>query len=123
MNPISIKITSTPEGEAPKRVRDKWIGLELDGVAYESGMLIGPGPDRLSGFVTFIKRALSGLKEHNPKAFEWWSKWWKERPKSEVFFFNRECYEVIDNVRRNQKFLDAFRGKPLEELVDYMMKH
>lgn len=123
---IRIKITSTPRGKAPEEIREKWIGLELDGVAYESGILIGPGPDSLSGFITFIDRALHTLKAHNQEAFKWWSSWWKDHPSSEVFLFDSGCYRVIDSKkareRENQAFLDAFKGKALEELVDYIMK-
>lgn len=124
MDFIRIKITSVPEGDTPRRIREKWIGLELDGVVHESGIIKRPTPSNTSGFITLIDMALSALKHHNQEAFEWWSKWWTEHPKSEAFVFDSGCYTVINRQEANARFMDAFKsGGALEELVDYIMKH
>ena len=128
MEGLRIKITSTPEGEAPKEIREKWIGLKLDGVAYESGMVTKIAPNGFSGFVTFIDTAIQALASRNREASKWWLNWRSKHTDSDVFLFEDSCYEVVDMEQDKLAFFTAFirKGKtglsPVEELVDYIMK-
>lgn len=123
-----VKITSTPEGEAPREIREKWIGLKLNGAVYKPGMITGEAPKSSPGFITLIKTALQSLAYHNKEAYKWWLNWQDKHPDSDAFLFESSCYEVVDIKQENRAFFRAFRGdgttglSPLEELVNFVFK-
>lgn len=128
MEGLRIKITSVPEGEAPKEIREKWIGLKLNGVAYGPGMVTKIAPNGFSGFVTLVDMAIKALVYHNKEAHRWWLNWRNDHPNSDAFLFESSCYEIVDIKQEDKEFWNAFRGagvkgiSPLEELVDFIMK-
>jgi hypothetical protein len=92
--PLTLTITSTPTGEAPLWVREKWIGIELP-VAQRrpeaktvrvSGVLTGPKGwvarlvsrfrgepnQRQTGYIVNTLTAFERLARHSPEALAWW---------------------------------------------------
>jgi len=91
--PLSLRVTSTPPGEAPLWVREKWVGLVLplaqraaSPVSIQvSGILSGPKGfmsslvafllgryERQSGYVVEVLPALEILGRGSPEAASWW---------------------------------------------------
>lgn len=93
-HPLTLTITSTPTGEAPLWVREKWIGIVLP-VAQRraqaqtlvvSGVLTGPKgmwsrliarlrskpADRQTGYIVNTLTAFECLARHSPEALAWW---------------------------------------------------
>ncbi len=97
---MKVKITSTPDGDVPQLVREGWIGLILEGLPYEgdgayhliSKEPIGP---RI-GIRMPMPLALSALKNHNRRAWNWWQDWLMRSQIHPLdFVFDRKCYEVL----------------------------
>ena len=93
-HPLTLTITSTPAGEAPLWVREKWIGIVLP-VAQRrpeaqtvrvSGVLTGPKglvarlvalvrgklTERQTGYIVNTLTAFECLARHSPEALAWW---------------------------------------------------
>lgn len=91
---LMLTITSTPAGEAPQWVREKWIGIVLP-VAQRrpeaqtvrvSGVLTGPKglcarlfarfsdkrSRRQTGYIVNTLTAFERLARHSPEALAWW---------------------------------------------------
>ena len=91
---LTLTITSTPAGEAPLWVREKWIGIVLP-VAQRrpeaqtvrvSGVLTGPKglvarlvalvrgklTERQTGYIVNTLTAFECLARHSPEALAWW---------------------------------------------------
>lgn len=75
-----VRIASTPPGEAPKWVRDAWIGLEFPALDPEvttnpdkppSGVLSGR-PSSDVGYTVPAAVAFDLLRRKAPDAFDWW---------------------------------------------------
>ena len=112
----SIRIKSTPPGEAPVEVREAWIGLELPLVRDKplrflgSGVLTGPRnfAQTLFHLITFRLKLQTGYVVQSPAAVEILEKanpvaasWWRENAPHTVrrgryFLFAPECCERID---------------------------
>jgi hypothetical protein len=112
----SIRITSTPQGEAPISIRDAWVGLELPLLRDKplrylgSGVLSGPRSFvatlvhlvtlRLTvhtGFVVPSLTAVEILEKSDPVA----ARWWRDNAPHMVrrgrnFLFSPECCERIN---------------------------
>lgn len=112
----SIRIRSTPAGEAPASIREAWVGLELPLVRDKplrylgSGVLTGPQSlvqtlvhlvtFRLSvqtGFVVSSLTAIEILEQADPLA----ARWWRENASHTVrrgrhFLFSPECCERVN---------------------------
>lgn len=112
----SIRIKSTPAGEAPASIRDAWVGLELPLLRDKplrylgSGVLTGPRTFlqtlvhlvtlRLSvqtGFVVPSLAAIEILEKSDPVA----ASWWRENAPHTVrrgrhFLFSPECCERVN---------------------------
>jgi hypothetical protein len=92
--PLTLIITSTPAGEAPLWVREKWVGIVLP-VAQPgplaktvrvSGVLTGPKGlcarlvallrgklrQRQTGYIVNTLTAFERLARHSPEALAWW---------------------------------------------------
>ncbi|MEO5690503.1 MAG: hypothetical protein ABIR54_24350 [Burkholderiaceae bacterium] len=93
-HPLTLTITSTPSGEAPLWVREKWVGIVLP-VAQRrpeaktvrvSGVLTGPKgllarlvalfrgklTVRQTGYIVNTLTAFERLARHSPEALAWW---------------------------------------------------
>lgn len=112
----SIRIKSTPPGEAPVSIREAWVGLELPllrdkPIRYlSSGVLTGPRnfvqkvvhlvTFRLTvrpGFVVPAPTAIDILEKADPVA----ARWWRENAPNVVFrgrpfLFPPECCERVN---------------------------
>ena len=113
----SVRINSTPPGEAPTPIREAWVGLALP-LVYErprrflgSGVLSGPDgiiativhllTFRLhaqTGYVVPSLAAIEILEKSNPDA----ARWWREnvpralRPRHK-FLFDTACCERVES--------------------------
>ena len=115
MRGTSIRITSTPQGEAPREVRMAWIGLELplanpDMIeASTLGVLsarrwwtrlrsrLGLLPaNTMQGYLVERFRAISFLQRHAPEAAAWWIANLPEVAQDDgtLFLFDRDCCEL-----------------------------
>ena len=112
-----LRIESTPPGEAPLWVREKWVGLELplaqasaDPVRlYTGGVVSGPRTwwqgivawlrgrlEAESGFLVAVIPALEVLERTDPDA----AAWWKENAahvvtSSQKFLFRADACRVL----------------------------
>jgi hypothetical protein len=112
----SVRIKSTPPGEAPPSIREAWVGLVLPvfrknpGYYLASGVLTGPRSvmDGILNFFAFrfqLQRgfavpslvAVEILEKSKPDA----ARWWREnaprtiRPRR-YFVFSAECCEPVE---------------------------
>lgn len=91
--PLLLHITSTPPGEAPLWVREKWVGMSLPLAQRKaapisvltSGVLSGPKTflaslialtagrlERQRGYAVETRLAMAALAAHSPEALAWW---------------------------------------------------
>jgi len=102
---IAVKITSLPPGEAPKWVREQWIGLTMTGTreigTFALGVLsrkpVSESQVR-NGFVISAREAVRQLFASNPKSLKavrwWYDNYLKDHPNGD-FVFSPECFEEI----------------------------
>lgn len=95
-----IKIISTPPGQAPLWVREKWVGLVLpvaendDGVGSLQVGVRGGRAQNLGGYEIETQKAIELLEEISPNA----ALWWKNNMNLEIIprlVFRREVCEVV----------------------------
>jgi hypothetical protein len=71
-----IMITKTPDGEAPLRVREEWVGVVLPVIATTNergrGVLSRKAADDEPAYVVLQAAAIKALDEKSPKAAKWW---------------------------------------------------
>jgi len=90
-----IRITSRPNGDAPRAIRDKWIGLVLP-VSSEVTEPVdaterAKGKRRVVGYEVRWDDAMRLLGAKNPEAREWWERK-VQRPASLIF--EESCCKV-----------------------------
>ena len=88
----TVQIVAVPPGEAPLRVREKWVGLELPVIGYPApakfivyGALTQPRSmlaqwwglvrgraEKVSGYVVEASAAMDILAMSSPEAASWW---------------------------------------------------
>jgi hypothetical protein len=115
---LGIKIISTPPGEAPRQVREAWVGLVLpleEGLFSQPGVYKTVGPlsefkskiasvvprDALQvgsteGFIVQAVKAFEILAESSPDAARWWKKHTPQlfQPDRWLCFHTEVCEEV-----------------------------
>jgi len=100
-----IRIVSIPQGEAPKWVREAWIGIELPLASDQ------PRDSKPVGVISrkvyhrygyWVNRnvALRILEEKSLKAFRWWLDYYTKREgkvlsPTKLFVFDLDCCEVV----------------------------
>jgi hypothetical protein len=112
-----LRIHSTPRGEAPLWVREKWVGLDLplaqpklDPLRLYTGAGVLSGPKtfiavllawitgklkREAGFLVGVIPALEVLQKSNPEAAQWWREnaSYLVKP-GRMFLFQTDCCHV-----------------------------
>ncbi len=76
----SIRITSTPAGEAPEWVREAWVGVEMSihGLEKDGARSIGvlggaPSPENKNGYMVSFESACRALELAGKlDALRWW---------------------------------------------------
>lgn len=77
---LKIRITKTPEGSAPERIRESWIGIELLAVKlpseveerdFTTGQEFG---NREGGYMVLVESAINKLRTKSPNAAEWFER-------------------------------------------------
>ena len=74
-----IKIIATPPGQAPKEIREKWVGVSItlyeppkkEETVVQTGTQGGPA-ENMDGYVVATQEAFLELAKKHPKAAEWW---------------------------------------------------
>ena len=75
-----IRIVSVPAGEAPLEIRQKWVGVEIPTVCFESatqdarGVLSKTRQAPVAQYLVLQTAALEALAKHDPAAAAWWQK-------------------------------------------------
>lgn len=108
---MRVRITSIPPGEAPLWVREKWIGIVLEGEQYLSSPCIIAGDmgpvgvlthDYVAGdrdfreaFMTSSAYAIETLRLQEEDAAKWWDENF-DKILIPTFIFPRECFVVIE---------------------------
>ena len=92
----SIRIVSTPPGQAPDEVRKSWVGLviplpEQDNGGLQMGVR-GGKPKQLGGYQVYTTEALDILRKKSPEAAEWFE---ENAFLSLRFVFAKEVCELI----------------------------
>jgi hypothetical protein len=115
----SVRIIAIPPGEAPLWVREKWVGLELPLLRWQSakrfisfGAVSGPRTwlpqmwallrrrsDRVYGFAVDASHAVDILRVASPEAAAWWQKNATEfiLPGRGLIFHAEVCEIITDN--------------------------
>jgi hypothetical protein len=129
-----LRIDSTPRGEAPLWVREKWVGLELPLAQKKMeplrlrvgfGVLTGPKTwigeilawltGRLrteSGFLVSALAAVDVLERASPMAAAWWREnaSFLMRPRR-MLLFQSDCCHVVSGEEPNNSFnVDVPKG-------------
>jgi hypothetical protein len=119
--PVRIRIKSTPPGDAPLWVREKWVGLELVsalGAAphqFPAASVLAPQSflaslrrlltgqsKRVTGYPVQVSSAIEALERSSPQA----GAWWRENvpgiisPKRLFVFDASACELVTDRERQ-----------------------
>ena len=92
---MRIRIIAIPDGEAPERVREQWLGLELScrGVSTGGIELFSRRMTYGHGYLVRTNEAVEALGKVNPEAATYWG--FLSHQLGETFTFNREACEVI----------------------------
>lgn len=108
-----IRIIATPPGQAPKWVREEWVGLEVNveenapepGEGIQLGVKAGK-PENLGGYPVRTSDAISALRKKSPQAAEWWE---INLPLGFIprFVFDREACEIIPETPANEPSLNS----------------
>jgi len=118
--PLVLDITSTPPGEAPRWVREKWVGLSLPLAQRKaapigfltSGVLSGPKTffarvaalmtgrlERQLGYAVETRAAMAALATHSPEALAWWQEHTPHvMQPGRYFVFHKDVGHVRDAV-------------------------
>jgi len=74
-----VRIISAPPGEAPKEVREVWIGLELpilgEGpveMPHYRGVVTGDPVEGYSAYHVMAMEAFKLLRQKSEEAYHWW---------------------------------------------------
>lgn len=70
-----IRIVKTPPGRAPERIRQMWVGIELESLGRETDPNSDEfriGDENRGGYVVNGREALKELKHYNHEAFVYW---------------------------------------------------
>jgi len=99
---MKIKIKKIPEGEAPKEIREKWVGCELPVLGFPKLALsqenLSRKPRHKKCFAVCALSALAILRGKSPEA----ARWFEENVKPPIdsidryFFFNEKECKIID---------------------------
>ena len=113
-----VRFTSVPKGDAPLKIRQKWVGVEVpclfshDGVPQEgdrlhdvvSGMEIPDYP----GYIILQAMAIEELKKKSPFAATWWKKHGFPHHPIAIFLFSLESAEVVKSVMTRTEFFQRY---------------
>ncbi len=120
----AIRTVITPEGEAPKHIRDAWVGVEipclyfspgdLDSYGILSGAMASPG----DVYVVLRGEAFTALERVNPEAVRWWREngFPEETDSQQCFSFGGGEVEVIGGVFTRDQFFEALASLQEENL-------
>ena len=96
---MRIRIIAMPDGEAPERVREEWIGCEFQCSKVNEGVtLFSDKWMSYPGYAVYYKDAITALAHRNPEAAHWWDALWLQkwdRAPIARLIFDAECCEVI----------------------------
>jgi len=71
-----VKIVRTPDGEAPVRVREEWVGVILPVIGMSAssgkGVISGKDTDDEPAYVVSQADAIAALEQKSRKAAGWW---------------------------------------------------
>lgn len=72
----SIRIVSTPPGQAPEWVRKEWIGVEIPLPEQKLSVIQmgvrGGKAENVGGYQVDTSKAIEALQKKSPKAAKWW---------------------------------------------------
>lgn len=118
-----IKITKTPEGEAPKWVRSAWVGLVLPCASRTTctldpdtgrhdlrGVLSGKQVEPGIGFLVPTDLAVAALAKKNPRAAQWWRDHGYPQ-KGGAFHFRESEAEALEGVQSGALVDDMETGR------------
>ncbi len=94
----SIRIVSTPPGQAPEEIRRQWIGVEILLPEPESGGIqmgvLGGKAENTGGYQVETITAIEALRKKSPEAVEWWE---ANVPLAEIprLVFSKEVCELV----------------------------
>ena len=95
----SVRIISTPPGQAPEWVRKGWVGVEipLPEQISEGGIQVGVRGGKaqnVGGYRVVTSEAIEALQKKSPEATEWWM---NNVPLSSIshLVFSKEVCELV----------------------------
>lgn len=98
---LKVRITTVPEGEAPLWVREKWLGVVLEGEEFEPredappvGVLTGESVIRnyKGSFICTFGTAIEALRQVAPDAASWWDTHYF----GPALIFTSDWFELVD---------------------------
>lgn len=97
----SIRIISTPPGQAPEEVRKEWIGVVIPLLPGQKEDAIGRGVvdgkitnENRGGYVVSAVESFKQLKEKSSKAAMWWEENFGDG-EGVNFVFAKSCAELV----------------------------
>lgn len=101
---MRIRIKSTPPGTAaPGDIRALWVGIVLESSGREQPTALQEGArfgsQNLGGYQVDTAHAFERLKEHSPKAYQWWDENWGFAALGSTLIFHADaCEEVPESI-------------------------
>jgi hypothetical protein len=95
-----IKIIATPFGDAPREIKEKWIGVEIPCLWYDPSCflkgLVDKNPrEAREGYVVLQTHAIEVLSMVSQPAVDWWESIGYPENERATFVFNVECVKVL----------------------------
>ncbi len=87
---IKIKIIKTPEGEAPEKIRKKWVGVVIKGAFLATEREVENPEEEMVAVPR--KEALKALARVSPEAAKWFT---ENFPSSRNFVFNADEIKIV----------------------------
>lgn len=95
----SIRITSTPPGQAPLEIREKWIGVIIPLIQQNTkGIQVGVAggqPENVGGYRVNPREAVNCLAKTSPEASSWWNENFPV-DSALAFAFSKDVCELIE---------------------------
>lgn len=101
---MKIRIIAVPPGQAPQRIREQWVGVEIPVIeqpppGQQFGVLGGkPDPRNARGYLVGTDEAIQALSKKSSEAAAWWRAWREETVAGQLaagLVFAREVCEEI----------------------------
>ncbi len=98
-----IRITAVPDGDAPLKIKEQWIGVDMRCLWYRQSSfgkhVVSKKPAQTGPvYVVLQKDALDALTQVAPEATKWWNNAGYPESDMGIWLFNAESVTVLEAV-------------------------